>query len=121
MGSTKAAKGLWVLAFLLLAAAAAEPVVAKDLGNMARKSATALESFPLLVQILVVVVGGIKELMGFYKFKRMQDNPQQQSFMGAVVTGLVGVAMIFFPSAVEMLGGTLDLQSGGNLTRPRMQ
>lgn len=121
MGSTKAAKGLRVLAFLLLAAAAAEPVVAKDLGDMARKSATALESFPLLVQILFYVVGGFLVLMGFYKFKRMQDNPQQQSFMGAVVTGLVGVAMIFFPSAVEMLGGTLDLQSGGNLTRPRMQ
>ncbi len=105
----------------LLMVVAVEPALAKDLGDMARKSATALESFPLVVQILFYVVGGFLVLMGFYKFKRMQDNPQQQSFMGAVVTGLVGVAMIFFPSAVEMLGGTLDLGAGGTLTRPRMQ
>lgn len=121
MGSTKTTGRLWVLAFLLLAAVAAEPVVAKDLGDMARKSATALESFPLVVQILFYVVGGFLVLMGFYKFKRMQDNPQQQSFMGAVVTALVGVAMVFFPAAVDMLGGTLDLAPGGTVSRPRMQ
>ena len=109
------------MALGLLMVLAVEPALAKDLGDMARKSATALESFPLVVQILFYVVGGFLVLMGFYKFKRMQDNPQQQSFMGAVVTGLVGVAMIFFPSAVEMLGGTLDLGAGGTLTRPRMQ
>jgi len=99
----------------------AEPALAKDLGDMARKSATALESFPLVVQILFYVVGGFLVLMGLYKFKRMQDNPQQQSFMGAVVTGLVGVAMIFFPSAITMLGGTLDLSPGGTIQRPKMQ
>ncbi len=112
---------LGLLALLVLLAVAAEPVLAKDLGDMARKSAGALENFPLVVQILFYVVGGFLVLMGLYKFKRMQDNPQQQSFMGAVVTALVGVAMIFFPSAVEMLGGTLDLGAGGTLTRPRMQ
>ena len=99
----------------------AEPALAKDLGDMARKSATALESFPLVVQILFYVVGGFLVLMGLYKFKRMQDNPQQQSFMGAVVTGLVGVAMLFFPSAITMLGGTLDLSPGGTIQRPKMQ
>lgn len=121
MASKTVTERLGLLALLLLLAAAAEPALSKDLGDMAEKGAGALESFPLLVQILFYVVGGFLVLMGFYKFKRMQDNPQQQSFMGAVVTGLVGVAMIFFPSAVEMLGGTLDLQGGGTLTRPRMQ
>ena len=112
---------LGLLALLLLLAAAAEPALAKDLGDMAKKSAGALENFPLVVQILFYVVGGFLVLMGLYKFKRMQDNPQQQSFMGAVVTAMVGVAMIFFPAAVNMLGGTLDLGTGGALTRPKMQ
>ena len=121
MGSKTVTERLGLLALLLLLAAAAEPVLAKDLGDMAKKSSTALSFFPLIVEILFYVVGGFLVLMGFYKFKRMQDNPQQQGFMGAVVTGLVGVAMIFFPAAVEMVGGTLDLQGGGALTRPKMQ
>ncbi len=121
MGSiTTSGRMAWFV-FLLLAFAAAEPALAKDLGDMAKKSSSALSFFPLVVEILFYVVGGFLVLMGFYKFKRMQDNPQQQSFMGAAVTALVGVAMIFFPSGVEMLGGTLDLQGGGTLTRPKMQ
>ena len=88
---------------------------------MAKKSAGALEDFPLLIQILFYVVGGFLVLMGFYKFKRMMDQPQSQSFMGAVVTGLVGVAMLLFPAAIEMLGGTLDLGTGGTVARPKMQ
>ena len=105
----------------LLMALAVEPALAKDLGDMAKKSAGALEDFPLLIQILFYVVGGFLVLMGFYKFKRMMDQPQSQSFMGAVVTGLVGVAMLLFPSAIEMLGGTLDLGAGGTVARPKMQ
>ncbi|MYE00539.1 MAG: hypothetical protein F4Y03_04570 [Alphaproteobacteria bacterium] len=121
MASKTVTERLGLLALLLLLAAAAEPALAKDLGDMAKKSAGALEEFPLVVQILFYVVGGFLVLMGFYKFKKNMDTPQNQSFMGAVVTGLVGVAMIFFPAAVEMLGGTLDLQGGGTLTRPKMQ
>ena len=121
MVSTAIKERLSLLALLLLLATAAEPVLAKDLGDMAKKSAGALEDFPLLIQILFYVVGGFLVLMGFYKFKRMMDQPQSQSFMGAVVTGLVGVAMLLFPAAIEMLGGTLDLGTGGTVARPKMQ
>ena len=121
MASKTVTERLGLLALLLLLAAAAQPALARDIGDMAEQGADALESFPLLVQILFYVVGGFLVLMGFYKFKRNMDMPQQQSLMGALVTAVVGVAMIFFPSAVEMLGGTLDLTPGGTIQRPRMQ
>ena len=110
-----------VMALGVLVALAAEPALAKDLGDMADASGAALEKFPRVVTILLYVVGGFLVLMGFYKFKRNMDTPQNQSVMGAVVTLVVGVAMMAFPSAVEMIGGTLDLTGGGTVSRPRMQ
>ena len=121
MVSKTVTERLGLLALLLLLVAAAGPAFAPDLGDMAEKSAGALESFPLVVQILFYVVGGFLVLMGLYKFKRNMDMPQQQSVMGAVVTAGVGVVMIMFPAAIEMIGGTLDLTGGGTVSRPRMQ
>ena len=118
-GGLGRAGALAAVAAVLLAAA--EPALAKDLGDMAKKSAGALEDFPLVIQILFYVVGGFLVLMGFYKFKRNIDQPQQQSMMGAVVTVLVGVCMVLFPEAISMIGGTLDLSPGGTIQRPKLQ
>lgn len=121
MRSMKTTGSVAALAFLLLAGMAVEPVVAKDLGDMATKGGGAIAKFPLVVQGLLYVVGGFMVLMGLYKFKRNIDQPQQQSFVGAVVTLGVGVVMIMAPSAITMIGGTLDLTPGGTIERPKLQ
>lgn len=105
----------------LLAAAAVDQALAKDLGDMARKASGALSVFPTVVEYLFYVIGALLVLAGFYKLKRNTDNPQQQSGMGVVMTIAAGVLMVVFPAAVDMLAGTLDLATGGTVARPKMQ
>ncbi len=109
------------LAGTLMGALAVDQAMAKDLGDMAKKGAGALAEFPAVIGWLFYIIGGMLVLFGFYKLKKNNDNPSQQSGMGVVTTIGAGVLMIVFPAAIQMLAGTLDLTPGGTITPGKMQ
>ena len=78
--------GRAALAAAVLVAASVGPALGQDIGDMARKTATALESMPLVLQIVFYVVGFTVLGIGLYKLIQNKQTPGG---------GSVGVALLW--------------------------
>lgn len=110
-----------VVALGLLMGFAIEPALAQDIGDMAEKSAAALESFPLVIQILFYVVGLAVLGMGLYKLIQNRQTPGGGSVWGSVLWMSVGAIMIAIPQGLDIILGTFGIGTGGGtIQRPKL-
>ncbi|MYE59992.1 MAG: hypothetical protein F4X35_10670 [Alphaproteobacteria bacterium] len=119
----KASKGWGSAAFALavLAVAAANPALAQDVGEMARKTASALDSVPLVIQILYYVVGLSVLGIGLYKLVQNRNTPGGGSVWGAVLWMSVGAIMVAIPQGLDLILGTFGIGTGGGtIQRPKL-
>ena len=119
----KASDGWGPAAFALavLAVVAANPALAQDVGEMARKSAEALQKFPLVIEILFYVVGFSLLGMGLYKMVQNRQTPGGGSVWGAVLWMSVGAIMIAIPQGLDIILGTFGIGTGGGtIQRPKL-
>ena len=102
-----------LIAALWVCLACAAPAVAADLGTMSEKAAESLEKVPLVLRIIMYIAGlGFVIWCGF-KIVRASSNPQQQSWGGAIVVGLVGVALLLGPATINWMAGTFGIETQG--------
>ena len=88
---------------------------------MAEKSASALESFPLVIQILFYVVGLAVLGMGLYKLIQNRQTPGGGSLWGSVLWMSVGAIMIAIPQGLDIILGTFGIGTGGGtIQRPKL-
>lgn len=114
--------GWWRSAVALaLVVAAAHPALGQDIGDMARESAQALESVPLVLQIVFYVVGLSVLGIGLYKLIQNRQTPGGGSLGNSFLWMAVGALMIAIPETLDYILGTFGINPGGGaIQRPRL-
>lgn len=107
------------LAWLVLMAAA-EPALAKDIGDMARAAAQALEGMPVFLQI-AFYAGGLTILgIGVYKLIHL-GKPSSGPGWAAIAWMVVGAILVAIPDGLDVILGTFGLDTGGGtIQRPKL-
>ncbi len=119
----KATNGAGPAAFaaVVLAGTAAGPAFAQDIGDMARKTAAALEAMPLVLQIVFYVVGFTVLGIGLYKLIQNKQTPGGGSVGVALLWMAVGALFIAIPQTLDLILGTFGISTGGgSIQRPRL-
>ena len=82
---------------------------------------SALESVPLVIQILFYVVGLAVLGIGLYKLIQNRNSPGGGSVWGAVLWMSVGAIMIAIPQGLDIILGTFGIGTGGGtIQRPKL-
>ncbi len=113
----KASNGVFSFAVLTVAS----PALAQDIGDMARRSATALQALPLVIEILFYIVGVSVLGMGLYKLVQNRQSPGGGSVWAAVLWMSVGAIMVAIPQGLDIILGTFGIGTGGGtIQRPKL-
>lgn len=108
------------LAWLVLMAAA-EPALAKDIGDMARAAAQALEGMPVLLQIFFYVLGFSLLGGGLYMLVTLKKPGSGGSAWMAGMLMAVGAIFVAIPEGLDVILGTFGLGTGGGtIQRPKL-
>ncbi len=103
-----------------LAAAAPAPAAAVSIGDMADAAAANLDAVGPLLAALFYVVGIALVGFGLVRLKRHVDQPQQATLAAALVTIVIGVALLMAPTLINGVAETFGITGGDSVQTPRL-
>ena len=107
------------LAAAALAAVLAGPVGAQTLGDMADEATKSLDAIGPLLSSAFYVIGLVVVGWSLLRLRQHFNQPDRNLLGGAVAGVIVAVGLFLTPALINNLAGSLDLQGGQQLEKPK--